>query len=102
MKEYVKTLPSSWYFSDKVFEQERKSIFSSEWLYAAEEHDLKKVGDYFKTEIAGYPIFLIKGEDQNIRKLFTQRMQRTPASCRLPFSVDAVQVPVRATIWGGD
>lgn len=67
MSEYAKTIPASWYYDPKIFEIERKTIFSSEWIYIAEETDLKNEGDYVKYEIAGYPIFLVKGEDQVIR-----------------------------------
>ena len=67
MKELTKTLPASWYHDPKLFEQERKTVFGKEWLYAAETVDLKNSGDYVSFTLAGYPIFIMKGEDQTIR-----------------------------------
>lgn len=67
MSKFAKTIPASWYYDPKIFEIERKTIFAEEWLYLAEEEDLKDIADYVKHEIAGYPLFLVKGEDQIIR-----------------------------------
>lgn len=67
MKEITSTLPASWYYNPEIFESERKTIFSSEWLYVAEEIDLKKTGDYLTFELAGYPLLLLVGEDQKLR-----------------------------------
>ena len=67
MSEYAKTIPASWYYDPQIYETERKTIFSTEWIYIAEESDLKNNSDYIKFEIAGYPIFLVKSDDQTIR-----------------------------------
>lgn len=67
MKEIIKTLPASWYHDPKMYERERKTIFGSEWLYAGEEEDLKKAGDYLAIEIAGYSLFLVVGVDGQVR-----------------------------------
>ena len=67
MNEYSKTISASWYFDSNIYEIERKTIFGSEWLYIAEESDFKNIGDYAKFDIAGYPLFLVKDNDQIIR-----------------------------------
>ena len=67
MQELTRTIPASWYYDPKVYEIERKAIFGSEWLYAAEEQSLKKQGDYITLELAGYPILLIVGSDLKVR-----------------------------------
>jgi len=67
MSVFTKTIPASWYYDPEIYEMERKSVFASEWIYIAEETDLKNEGDYIKHDIAGYPIFLVKGNDKIIR-----------------------------------
>ncbi|APJ04773.1 aromatic ring-hydroxylating oxygenase subunit alpha [Silvanigrella aquatica] len=67
MSPFTKTIPASWYYDPHIYEMERKSIFSSEWIYIGEENDFKNSGDYIKYEMAGYPLFLVKGEDNLIR-----------------------------------
>jgi choline monooxygenase len=62
-----KTLPAPWYYESGYFEKERKAIFASEWLYAGEQVDLQKKGDYLTFELAGYPLLLIVDEQQKIR-----------------------------------
>ncbi len=66
MKEILKTLPASWYHDPLHYEVERKAIFGTEWLYAADQQELKKAGDYLTFEIAGFPLVLVVGSDQKI------------------------------------
>ena len=67
MTELVPTLPAHWYHDPKIFEKERESIFGKEWLYAAESADLKEPGHYVSFRLAGYPLLMIRGEDQKVR-----------------------------------
>lgn len=67
MNTYKKTIPSVWYHDAQVFNLERKEIFAREWIYAAEEDDLKNTGDFKRIDIAGYPLVLVRGEDHEIR-----------------------------------
>lgn len=67
MKELTQTLPAFWYHDPKIFQQERNTVFGKEWLYAAEKSNLREAGDYVSFTLAGYPIFLMVGEDGKIR-----------------------------------
>ncbi len=76
MTAYAKTIPASWYYDPNIFDIERKKIFSLEWIYIAEEIDFNSAGDYVKYEIAGFPIFLIRGKDQTIRGFYNVCIHR--------------------------
>lgn len=72
----VRTLNARSYSDPTLFEQERREIFAKEWIYAADESDFKKPGDYYSTEIAGYPIFLILGNDLKVRAFHNYCLHR--------------------------
>jgi len=61
------TLPASWFVNERFFELENRAIFSKSWLFAMHHSRFKKTGDYFKLELAGFPIILIKGKDGEIQ-----------------------------------
>ena len=60
-------LPSLWYRSPALYELERRAIFSKQWLLTTHKNRLQKAGDYLRYDIAGFPFFLIKGRDGEIR-----------------------------------
>ncbi|KAJ5718319.1 hypothetical protein N7488_003965 [Penicillium malachiteum] len=60
-------VPRGWWDSREVFELERRAIFSKSWLYLAHVNQFAKPGSYQSFDIAGFPIFLIRGKDDKIR-----------------------------------
>ncbi|KAJ5638446.1 hypothetical protein N7528_000836 [Penicillium herquei] len=79
-------VPRGWWDSREVFELERRAIFSKviipkffccckhftdlgiqSWLYLAHINQFAKPGSYQSFDIAGFPIFLIRGKDDKIR-----------------------------------
>ncbi|TFK54568.1 ISP domain-containing protein [Heliocybe sulcata] len=54
------TLPSSWWSSERLYELERRAIFSQSWLFVTHVSRFEKEGSYFTFEIAGYPFFVIR------------------------------------------
>ncbi len=66
MKSAVDTLPASWYCDPFIYQKERETIFRQEWLYAAHVSEFSEVGEYVSTEIAGYPIVLVRKEHGEI------------------------------------
>ncbi|KAJ5714788.1 uncharacterized protein N7483_011969 [Penicillium malachiteum] len=60
-------VPGGWWDSREVFELERRAIFSKSWLYLAHITQFAKPGAYQSFDIAGFPIFLIRGKDDKIR-----------------------------------
>ena len=64
------TIPSAWYTDPRVFELEKKTVFTNSWHFAARADQLQKPGDYVTTEIAGEPIVLVVGTDSVLRGFF--------------------------------
>ncbi|KAJ6150960.1 hypothetical protein N7470_007554 [Penicillium chermesinum] len=60
-------VPPGWWKSREVFELEHRAIFSKSWLYLAHSAQFAKPGAYQSFDIAGYPVFLIRGKDNQIR-----------------------------------
>ncbi|KAJ6002939.1 Aromatic-ring-hydroxylating dioxygenase alpha subunit [Penicillium sp. IBT 35674x] len=60
-------VPEGWYQSQEVFELERRALFSKSWLYLAHIAQFSKPGSYQSFDVAGFPVFLIRGKDDKIR-----------------------------------
>ncbi|KAJ5166336.1 uncharacterized protein N7482_005117 [Penicillium canariense] len=60
-------VPGGWWSGRDVFELERRALFSKSWLYLAHRTQFSKPGAYQSFDIAGFPIFLIRGKDDKIR-----------------------------------
>ncbi|KAL3487083.1 Rieske [2Fe-2S] iron-sulfur domain-containing protein [Aspergillus germanicus] len=60
------TLPASWYREEGVYNLERRSIFSKQWLLLSHEHRFREAGEYARFEVAGYPFFIMKDRKGNI------------------------------------
>jgi phenylpropionate dioxygenase-like ring-hydroxylating dioxygenase large terminal subunit len=61
------TLPSSWWFSQGIFELEKRAVFSKSWLYTAHTSTFKKTGDYYAYNFMGMQFFLIKNKEGQIK-----------------------------------
>ncbi|KAJ5919046.1 Aromatic-ring-hydroxylating dioxygenase alpha subunit [Penicillium verhagenii] len=60
-------VPEGWYRSQEVFELERRALFSKSWVYLAHTAQFIKPGAYQSFDLAGFPVFLIRGKDNKIR-----------------------------------
>ena len=64
------TLPVRWYTDPGVFEKERWSIFGSNWIHIAYEHQLRRPGDYVTENLAGWPIFVRRSDDGALKGFY--------------------------------
>lgn len=64
------TLPSRFYTSSEVFEQELEQIFYSRWIYVACEADLPNAGDYVALKLGTRSFFLQRAENGVIRGFY--------------------------------
>src|SRR2546423_5687295 len=64
------TIPSVWYTDERVFRLEQETVLSNSWQVAARADQFKKPGDYVTTEIAGEPIVIVRGHDNQLRGFF--------------------------------
>jgi phenylpropionate dioxygenase-like ring-hydroxylating dioxygenase large terminal subunit len=67
---HASTIPAAWYTDERVFQLEQQTVFSQSWQVAARIDQLKKPGDYATTEIAGEPIVIVRGSDDQLRGFF--------------------------------
>ena len=90
------TLPSSWYYSEEIFQLEKERIFCREWLCAAREEQLAKPGDYLVLDILGESILVVRNRQGSVRAFYNVCRHRGSRLCR----TDNAQVP-GAAVQGG-
>lgn len=59
--------PEDWYTSDKLFQLEKRAIFSKTWLHVCHSSLFKKAGDYRTFQIANFSFVIILGKDGRLR-----------------------------------
>ncbi len=62
-----KSLPSWYYFSEKVFAEEKEKIFCREWFCAAREEQIAHPGDCLVLDIAGESILVVRSKEGEIK-----------------------------------
>jgi phenylpropionate dioxygenase-like ring-hydroxylating dioxygenase large terminal subunit len=60
------TLPDAFYHSKRLYELERRAIFSRKWFLVCHKARLAKVGDFAQYEFAGYNFVLVKEKSGTI------------------------------------
>jgi carnitine monooxygenase subunit len=64
------TLAGRHYHDQAVFEAERTAVFYKSWLYAGHASQLAKAGDYITTKVLDQEVFLIRGNDGEVRAFY--------------------------------
>lgn len=67
--EEAQALPGEWYTNPALYELELERIFRHDWVYVARAEEVAQPGDWFRTEVGGEPIMLVRGDDDQIRAL---------------------------------
>src|SRR5262249_50539252 len=85
--ERAKTLPSHLYVEAATLEQERRKVFHRTWQLIGNLAQLPEVGSYLTAEVAGEPIVVVRGKDEQLRAFFNVCRHRagpvaTGAGCR--------------------
>jgi choline monooxygenase len=68
--DHASTIPSSWYTNTDLYQLELKSVFTNTWHYGARRDQLTKPGQYVTTDLAGEPIVIVRGNDEQTRAFF--------------------------------
>ncbi len=61
------SLNAALYRGPQQYESERRGIFGRSWLLIAHDSQLPVRGSYVATSVAGYPVVLVRGDDDKIR-----------------------------------
>lgn len=64
------TPDAAFYFDPAIYDAELRSIFHKSWQYFCHQSELPEAGDYIAGEIAGQPVYVIRGRDGVIRGFF--------------------------------
>ncbi|KIW69315.1 hypothetical protein PV04_05197 [Phialophora macrospora] len=65
-KKTLNLAPSRWYRDEKIFQLERRGLFSTLWHVASFIARFQKAGDYLTLEMFGWNFILIRDKDANI------------------------------------
>ena len=60
-------LPGFYYTSPEIFQRELDTIFMREWLCVGRVEEFEKSGDYHALRIAGEPLVVCRGSDNQLR-----------------------------------
>ena len=73
-------------YGPEFFALERRRLFPRAWCAVAYESDVPKAGDALPVELAGWPLLVVRGEDDEVRVLHNvcrhRQMQVVPEACR--------------------
>ena len=61
------SLPANWYVNEDIYSRERERIFAKNWWLLGPEHDLALPGAYLCDVICGWSVFVLRGEDGQLR-----------------------------------
>ena len=64
------TIPASWYTDARIAELERQNVFGRAWQAVARSDQLQKPGQYVSAEVAGEPLIVVRGADEQLRAFY--------------------------------
>jgi choline monooxygenase len=64
------TIPAPWYTDARIAELERQNVFSRTWQAAGRAEQVEKPGQYVTASIAGEPVVVVRGSDNQLRAFF--------------------------------
>ena len=76
-----RSLPSSYYLSDEIFEQEKARIFSCQWLCAGREEQISKPGDSLVLEVFGESILVVRTKRGELKAYYNVCRHRGARLC---------------------
>jgi choline monooxygenase len=95
-------LPGAAYTDPAFFAAERDLTFSRNWVCAGVAGDLPAAGDQVPLEIAGMPLLLVRGQDDQIRAFHNICRHRGAQLVAAPVQRSAVICPYHAWAYGLD
>ncbi len=68
--DHAYTIPAPWYRDPQIESLEKQSVFAGTWQAIGRLDQLRKPGDFFTADIAGEPIVVVRGDDNQLRAFF--------------------------------
>lgn len=64
------TPPSAWYLDSRIADLEKQAVFSHAWQIVGPRDQVHSPGQFVAVEVAGQPILIVRGNDNNLRGFF--------------------------------
>ena len=64
------TIPASWYVDERIAELERQTVFGGTWQMVARTGQVAQPGDFVTAELAGEPLVIVRGQDNQLRAFY--------------------------------
>ncbi|MGO9518175.1 MAG: aromatic ring-hydroxylating oxygenase subunit alpha [Candidatus Korobacteraceae bacterium] len=64
------TIPSAWYTDERIAELERQAVFAGTWQVVARVDQLRQPGQFVTAELAGEPLLVIRGADNELHAFY--------------------------------
>lgn len=96
------TLPANHYLDPGIFEREKETIFYRHWHYVGHLSQLERAGDYLTARIADEPVFVMRGEDGDLRGFYNVCRHRAHELLEGSGRVDAIVCPYHAWTYRSD
>jgi choline monooxygenase len=88
------TIPASWYLDPRIFDLERRTVFSTSWEAVGRVDQLRKPGQYVSCDCAGEPLLVVRGTDDVLRAFFNVCRHHAAAIVTQPQgSTDTLRCP---------
>src|SRR5262245_383728 len=68
--------------SPEILQMEQERIFNKCWLYVCHESEVESPGDYRRRNVAGRPLFFVRGSDGKVRVFLNTCTHRGALICR--------------------
>jgi choline monooxygenase len=66
----LRALPARYYIDRDILMQEKELLFFKTWQYACHLSELDEPGAYVATEILGQNVFVVRGEDGEVKAFY--------------------------------
>ncbi|MFB3106104.1 MAG: aromatic ring-hydroxylating dioxygenase subunit alpha [Pseudomonadales bacterium] len=95
-----KTLPKDYYFSTKIFAEERERIFFSQWFCVGRSSEVADTGNYLAVDLCGESIIVVRDEFGHLNAFYN--LCRHRGSQLIPMVLQGGETPVCLTGCVGD
>ena len=68
--DHAYTIPAPWYVDHRIAELERQNVFGLTWQCVARVDQLTRPGEFVTAELAGEPLVIVRGADNQLRAFY--------------------------------